>query len=266
MGMGTPAQQELGRKFFSPFFTWPDDAKLREWLRAQDPDELEQFLDWFDFTNYRDRKTLGRQELRKLRDLTVPRKEEGHQGQDIQANAFVLLRAIERATRGSAVPVALEQLRDLQMTQDEAKAAFLYLKDKGWIDANFRIFYAARMSAAGHDAIQEPETASAPQTGSAGLAFSDEPLTEDALAEIRATLATIRAQLPVVAASNTVKAEIDADVTQIEVEANRPAPRRRFIRLYLESLRDNLAKAAGAGTVALIAAVGALLAKHFGVL
>ena len=70
MGIGTPAQQELGKKFFGPFFNWPDDTKLREWLCKQDPDELEQFLNWFDFSSRRDRETLGRQELRKLRSPT----------------------------------------------------------------------------------------------------------------------------------------------------------------------------------------------------
>ena len=70
--MGTPAQQELGQKFFGPFFHWTDDTELREWLREQDPDELEQFLNWFDFTNHREiEKTLGRQELRKLRNPTA---------------------------------------------------------------------------------------------------------------------------------------------------------------------------------------------------
>ena len=68
---GTPAQQQLHKKFFVPFFHWQDDAKLREWLREQDPDELEQYLDWFDWTNHRDRETLGRQELRKLRSTTA---------------------------------------------------------------------------------------------------------------------------------------------------------------------------------------------------
>jgi hypothetical protein len=68
---GTPAQQQLHKKFFVPFFHWQDDAKLREWLREQDPDELEQYLDWFDWTNHRDRETLGRQELRKLRNTTA---------------------------------------------------------------------------------------------------------------------------------------------------------------------------------------------------
>ena len=65
---GTPAQQKLHSKFFVPFFHWQDDAKLREWLREQDPDELEQYLAWFDWTNHRDREILGHQELRKLRN------------------------------------------------------------------------------------------------------------------------------------------------------------------------------------------------------
>jgi hypothetical protein len=67
MGMGTAAQQRLVKKFFYPFFNWDDDGKLREWLRQQDPDELEQFLNWFNFNSRRDRKTLGFQELAKLR-------------------------------------------------------------------------------------------------------------------------------------------------------------------------------------------------------
>jgi hypothetical protein len=80
-------------------------------------------------------------------------------------------------------------------------------------------------------------------------------------------LETIKAQLPALTVSNTVKTEISADIVQIEVETDRPTPRPRFLKLYFESLRDNLAKAAGAGTAtALIAAVGGLLAKYFGVL
>lgn len=68
MAMGTPAQQNLARKYFNPFFNWNDDDKLREWLSQQEPDELEQFLNWFDFSRRRDRETLGRQELAKLRN------------------------------------------------------------------------------------------------------------------------------------------------------------------------------------------------------
>jgi hypothetical protein len=172
MAIGTPAQQQLGKKFFEPFFTWADDTKLREWLREQDPDELEQFLNWFDFANHRDRETLGRQELRNLRTAAV--------------------NSTKRAV--------------------------------------------------------------------------DDQIPDEALTDIRKTLESIKAQLPTLTASNAVKADIHADVSQIEVEVERPAPRRRFMVLYLESLRDNLAKAAGVGTVALLAAVGGILAKYFGVL
>ena len=63
----TSATKTSGPIFPKPFFNWDDDAKLREWLREQDPDALEQFLDWFDFSSRRDRQALGRQELRRLR-------------------------------------------------------------------------------------------------------------------------------------------------------------------------------------------------------
>jgi hypothetical protein len=103
----------------------------------------------------------GPPQVRELAREWVRIKEAGEQAkhQNIQEDAFALLKAIERATRGSAVPVILEELPDLQMTADEARAAFHYLKGKGWIKANFAPFYAAIISAAGHDAIKEAESA-----------------------------------------------------------------------------------------------------------
>jgi hypothetical protein len=96
-----------------------------------------------------------------------------------------------------------------------------------------------------------------------------QPISEAALTEIRETVSTIKAELPALALSNSDKSEITADIQQIEVEVERPIPRRPFMKLYLESLRDNLAKAAGAATagglVTLVALVGGLLAKHFGI-
>ena len=96
---------------------------------------------------------------------------------------------------------------------------------------------------------------------------AEEPMSEGVLAEIREALVEIKSELPTMAATNAVKSEIHADIIQIEAESERPIPRRHFMKLYLESLRDNLAKAAGAGTAAALAtAVAAILAKYFGVL
>jgi hypothetical protein len=190
----------------------------------------------------------------------------GQLEQNIQANAVALLKAIERATRGYATPVLLEQLRTLEMTTGEAQAAFHYLKSKGLIEANSRIVYSARMSAAGHDAIKEADSKERRSAPAPDEKSSDEPIPDVALTEIRTALDDIKAKLPAITASNAVKSEIHADISQIEVETERPAPRRRFMKLYLESLRDNLAKAAGAGTAAaLVALVGGILAKYFGV-
>jgi hypothetical protein len=44
---------------------------LREWLSQQNPDDLEQFLNWFNFSTERNREILGRQELAKLRAPAV---------------------------------------------------------------------------------------------------------------------------------------------------------------------------------------------------
>ena len=98
---------------------------------------------------------------------------------------------------------------------------------------------------------------------------NDAPLSDAALTEICEVVSMIKAELPALTLSNSAKADITADINQIEVETERPTPRRRFMQLYLESLRDNLAKAAGAatagGVVALVALVSGLLAKHFGI-
>jgi hypothetical protein len=93
----------------------------------------------------------------------------------------------------------------------------------------------------------------------------DMPMSDPALTEIREVVSTIKAELPALMLSNSAKADITADINQIEIETERPTPRRRFMKLYLESLRDNLAKAAGAATAGgMVALVGGLLAKYFG--
>lgn len=96
----------------------------------------------------------------------------------------------------------------------------------------------------------------------------DAPLTDTALAAVREVLNTIKAELPALTLSNSAQSEITADVRQIEIEADRPTPRGRFMKIYLESLRDNLAKAAGVatvgGAVTLVGLVGSLIARHFG--
>jgi hypothetical protein len=133
----------------------------------------------------------------------------------------------------------------------------------------------ARITGSGVDAIERESSPSieikfpsknAPAPSSPTI--SDAPISGAALAEIREVVSTVKSELPALILSNSAKAEITADIDQIEVETQRPTPRRRFMQLYLESLRDNLAKAAGAatagGAVGLVALVGGILAKHFG--
>lgn len=101
----------------------------------------------------------------------------------------------------------------------------------------------------------------------AGLPSSpDDALSDAALEELRQAIAEIKSQLPTVSASNAVRTDIESDVAQIHAELDRPAPRRKFLRICFESLRDNLAKAAGAGAAGLITTIGLILAKHFGFL
>lgn len=97
--------------------------------------------------------------------------------------------------------------------------------------------------------------------------LDDKPVPDAVLTAVREALEDIKTYMPARTVSYTAKSEIHADISQIEVETERPAPRRRFMVLYLESLRDNLARTAGAWTAAaLVAVVGGILAKYFGVL
>ena len=82
---------------------------------------------------------------------------------DVQAAAIELLKEINRVTQGSLAPVVLEELRNLHLQPEQAKQAFQYLKSKGLIEANFKIFHAARLSAAGHDAILAESTREQPK-------------------------------------------------------------------------------------------------------
>ena len=82
--------------------------------------------------------------------------------------------------------------------------------------------------------------------------------------EIRQAIAEIRSQLPTVVTSNAVRAEIESDLAQTNTELERPAPRRKFLKACLESLRDNLAKVVGGVAGGLITTIGGILARHFG--
>ncbi len=84
----------------------------------------------------------------------------GQSQKTIQANALRLLQAMEEATRGQSTPVVVpEGLRNLVITEEEAKAAFNYLRTAGLIQANFGLKFAAVISAQGHDALRDAQRA-----------------------------------------------------------------------------------------------------------
>jgi hypothetical protein len=167
-------------------------------------------------------------------------------------------------------PVALEAIGNVCRQLGEAGL----IEWTGYIGQG-RTVGSARITGMGVDAIERKTSpsieirfpssnASAPSPP----ASDDTPLSDDALKDIRDAVITVKAELPALTLSNSEKAEITADIGHIEIETDRPAPRSRFMKLYLESLRDNFAKAAGAatvgGAVTLAALIGSVLVKHFG--
>jgi hypothetical protein len=80
--------------------------------------------------------------------------------------------------------------------------------------------------------------------------------------DTRKVVSKIKAELPTLALSNSAKTDITADIDQIEVEIERPVPRVQFLKLFMVSLRDNLAKAAGAATAGGVMTLVALVSSR----
>lgn len=186
-----------------------------------------------------------------------------------------------RHSNGGYVPVTGIILSPEPVSDDAVAGVCRQLADDGLIEWTAYLqgptIGSARITGPGVDAVERggsanleiqfpSKYASAP---SSLPMTSDAPMSEAALTEICEVVSTIKADLPALALSNSAKADITADISQIKIETERPTPRKRFMQLYLESLRDNLAKAAGAaaagGLVTLAALVTGLLAKHFGI-
>jgi hypothetical protein len=69
-----------------------------------------------------------------------------------QSKALHLLQALYDATRAKTEPVFIEEM-NTGLSEEDAKAAWRYLKDRGLIDT-FSILYTARINGAGVDAIE----------------------------------------------------------------------------------------------------------------
>lgn len=69
-----------------------------------------------------------------------------------QSKALVLLKALYDATRAKTEPIFIEEM-NTGLSEEEAKAAWRYLKDRGLIDT-FSIDYTARINGSGIDAIE----------------------------------------------------------------------------------------------------------------
>lgn len=77
------------------------------------------------------------------------------QPKTIQGNALRVLQAIYNLTRDHTNPVFVTEL-NIDLSEEESKAAWRYLKDKGLIET-FNLDYTARINGAGVDAIENAE-------------------------------------------------------------------------------------------------------------
>lgn len=184
-----------------------------------------------------------------------------------------------RHRNGGIVPISAEMFGGLgPITDDMISGIGRQLADAGLIEWNGYlsgpVVGSARIRSLGIDAvergdftglkIQFPQQQSSVSENALGTASV---VSEAAISETLGLLEKVKAELPSLELSNSSLAEINADVSQIEIEVARPSPRKEFVKLFLTSLRDNLAKAAGAaaagGLFGLGATVANLLARHF---
>ncbi|MGN8097364.1 hypothetical protein [Methylobacterium sp. 22177] len=98
--------------------------------------------------------------------------------------------------------------------------------------------------------------------GIINLQEEDEFSKDELISDVRILISKIESSLPALDTSNSLRNDIVSDIDQTKIEIGREKPRKKIIKVFLESLRDNLAKAAGG---AVVAAIGALIAKYFGV-
>jgi len=67
--LNSDAQEELLERFFDLTANEPDDEKVRIALRSEDPDKIEQWIDFYNFSGSGDRLTLFKQELKRHRRM-----------------------------------------------------------------------------------------------------------------------------------------------------------------------------------------------------
>ena len=73
MPLGSKSQRELMSNFFNPGINAETNENLREWLKSQDANEIELFLEYFDFSQHKDKEIVLRQELDRRRRVEAQR-------------------------------------------------------------------------------------------------------------------------------------------------------------------------------------------------
>ncbi len=84
-----PITGALVDKFFDPVINAESEEALRDWLKNQSTEEIERFLNYFNWTNFRDRETILRQEIRRRKETEI----EGKVG-ELERQRFAFLKEL----------------------------------------------------------------------------------------------------------------------------------------------------------------------------
>lgn len=182
-----------------------------------------------------------------------------------------------RHNNGGLVPVNDIIFSGFSSVNDEVVAGICrQLADAGLIEwtafLSGPVVGSARIKAAGIVAVERGEfhglDLGFPPRNIGVAGFDKIAMPTEAIEDTREAIGKLKIDLPMLSLPNSVKAEIDSDIAQIEIEIERPAPRGDIIKLFLESAKDRLTEIAGEATAnglaALILLIGGVLAKHFG--
>ncbi len=94
-----PITGALVDKFFGPVINAESEEALRDWLKNQSTEEIERFLNYFNWTNFRDRETILRQEIGRRRETEI----EGKVG-ELERQRFAFLKELYDRSGGDSLP------------------------------------------------------------------------------------------------------------------------------------------------------------------
>ena len=126
-----PITGALVDKFFGPVINAESEQALRDWLKDQSTDDIERFLNFWNWADFRDRETILRQEIRRRKETEI----EGKVG-ELERQRFAFLKELYDRSGGDSLPdcPAKDIGQKLGFDQAVTEKTHRYLKAEGLLE------------------------------------------------------------------------------------------------------------------------------------